>query len=54
MMDEMAIKKHINGWQEVKWLCYLGNGIDDNTILVAEDALVFMVVAVDVSWKVPC
>ena len=55
MMDEMAIKKHIS-WDGKKYNGYvdLGNGINDDSLPVAADALVFIVVAVDGSWKVPC
>jgi hypothetical protein len=55
MMDEMAIKKHIS-WDGKKYNGYvdLGNGINDDSLPVAADALVFMVVSVDGSWKVPC
>ena len=55
MLDEMAIKKHIS-WDGKKYKGYvdLGNGIKDDSLPVAGDALVFMVVAIDESWKVPC
>ena len=55
MLDEMAIKKHIS-WDGKKYNGYvdLGNGIKDDSLPVAGDALVFMVVAIDESWKVPC
>ena len=55
MMDEMAIKKHVS-WNGQKFTGYvdLGNGINDDSLPVAADALVFMVVSVDGSWKVPC
>ena len=55
MMNEMAIKKHVS-WDGKKYNGYvdLGNDVNDDTLPVAGDALVFMVVAVDGSWKVPC
>ena len=55
MMDEMAIKKHVS-WNGKKFTGYvdLGNGINDDSLPVAADALVFMVVSVDGSWKAPC
>ncbi|CAB3980294.1 THAP domain-containing 9 [Paramuricea clavata] len=55
MMDEMAIKKHIS-WDGNKYNGYvdLGDGINDDSLPVAADALVFIVVSVDGSWKVPC
>lgn len=55
MLDEMAIKKHVS-WDGKKYRGYvdIGNGADDDTLPVAKDALVFMVVGVNASWKVPC
>ena len=55
MMDEMAIKKHIS-WDGKKYNSYadLGNGMNDDSLPVAGDALVFMVIAIDESWKVLC
>ena len=54
MLDEMAIKKHIS-WDGKTFQGYvdLGNGIDDDSLPVAKDTLVFMVVSIDGSWKVP-
>ena len=51
----MAIKKHIS-WDGKKYNGYvdLGNGINDDSLPIAADALMFMVVSVDWSWKVPC
>lgn len=55
MMDQMAIKKHIS-WNGKKFTGYVdhGNGISDDCLPVAADALVFMVVSIDDSWKVAC
>lgn len=55
MMDEMAIKKHIS-WDGKKYRGYvdLGNDVDDDSLSVAKDALVFMAVGIKDSWKVPC
>ena len=55
MLDEMAIKKHIS-WDGKKYHGYvdLGNGVVDDTLPAAKDALVFMVVSLNESWKVPC
>lgn len=55
MLDEMAIKKHVS-WDGKKYHGYvdIGNGIDDDSTPVAKDALVFMVVSVNSTWKVPC
>ena len=52
----MAIRKHI-AWDGTRFcgLVDLGNGAnDDDSAPVAKDALVFMVVNVNGSWKVPC
>ena len=55
MMDEMAIKKHVsrNGKKFTGYVD-LRNGINDDSLPIAADALVFMMVSVDDSWKVPC
>ena len=55
MLDEMAIKKNIS-FDGKKYRGYvdLGNEIDDDTLPPAKEALVFMVVCVNSSWKVPC
>ena len=55
MLDEMAIKKHVF-WDGKRFRGYvdLGNDVDDDSLPVARDALVFMVVCVNSSWKVPC
>ena len=55
MIDEMAIRTHAE-WdgQTYCWFVDHGTGIDDNDSLpLAKDALVFMVVAVNSTWKVP-
>ena len=53
-MDEMAIKKHVE-WDEKQFRVYvdIGTGVQDDTLLPATEALVFMVVAVNGNWKVP-
>ena len=55
MLDEMSIKKHVS-WDGHKYQGYvdLGNGADDDSLPMANDALVFMVVSLNSSWKVPC
>ena len=56
MIDEMAIRTHAE-WDGQKYRGFidLGTGVDDNDSLpLAKDALVFMVVAVNSTWKVPC
>ena len=53
MLDEMSIKKHIS-WDGNKFLGYvnMGNEIEeDETTPVAKDALVFIVVCINSSWK---
>ena len=54
MTDEMAIHTHEEwGGQKYFWFVDLGTGIDYNDSLpIAKDALVFMVVAVNSTWKV--
>jgi hypothetical protein len=55
MIDEMAIKKHVS-WDGKKFRGYvdLGNSVeDDDSAHIAKDALVFMVVGVNETWKVP-
>ena len=55
MLDEMAIRKHVE-WDGKRFRGFvdLGTGIDDDSVPEATDALVFMAVAVNSSWKVPC
>ena len=55
MLDEMAIKKHVF-WDGTRFRGFvdLGNDVDDDSLPVATQALVFMVVCVNSSWKVPC
>ena len=55
MLDEMAIKKHVS-WDGSKYRGYVdvGNGVeDDDSNPLAKDVLVFMVVSVNSSWKIP-
>ena len=55
MLDEMAIRKHVE-WDGKRFRGFvdLGTGIDDDSAPEATDALVFMAVAVNSCWKVPC
>ena len=55
MLDEMAIRKHVE-WDGKRFRSFvdLGTGIDDDLVPEATDALVFMAVAVNSSWEVPC
>ena len=56
MLDEMAIRKKIE-WdakgQKMVGFVDLGTGVDDDSAPVATEALVFMVVCVNGSWKLP-
>ena len=54
MLDEMAIRRHV-AWNGEKYHGFdLGCGVDDDDSLsVAKDALVIMVVCINKSWKVP-
>ncbi len=51
----MSIRKHVE-WDGKQFRGYvdLGTGINDDSLPEATDALVFMAVAVNGSWKVPC
>ena len=53
-IDEMAIKKHIE-WDGKRFRGFVdvGTGVDDDSLPAAKDALVFMVVCINGSWKVP-
>ena len=55
MLDEMSIRKHVD-WDGKCFRGYvdLGTGINDDSLPEATDALVFMAVSVNSSWKVPC
>ena len=58
MLDEMTIKKNIS-WDlrrhKYSGFVDLGNDADDDDSMpVAKDALVFMLVHINGSWKVPC
>lgn len=55
MLDEMAIRKHVS-WDGQKFRGYvdIGNDVEDDSSAIAKDALVFMVVNINGSWKVPC
>lgn len=54
MMDEMAIKKHVE-YAGDKFYGYVdhGTGEVDDSLPPAKDALVFMAVAIDQAWKIP-
>ena len=54
MLDEMAITKHVS-WNDTRYTGFVdfGNGIEDDSASAAKDALVFIAVNVNGSWKVP-
>ncbi|KAG9275028.1 DNA transposase THAP9 [Astyanax mexicanus] len=54
MLDEMAIRKHVE-YAEGKFYGYVdvGCGKVNDSLPVAKDALVLMVVAINGSWKIP-
>ena len=53
MLDEMTIRRHVD-WDGEKFRGYvdIGTGVVDDSLLEAKDALVFMVVCINGSWKV--
>ena len=56
MVDEMSIRKHVQ-WDGTKFRGYVDTGsgdCGDETSALASEALVYMLVALDDSWKVPC
>jgi len=54
MLDEMSIRKHVE-WdgKQLRGHVDIGTGVQDDTVPPATEALVFMVVAVNSSWKLP-
>lgn len=54
MMDEISIRKHIE-FDGTKYHCYIDMGtcLDDDSLPEAKDALVFMIVDLKSSWKLP-
>lgn len=54
MVDEMAIRRHVE-YAGGKFQGYvdIGSGIVDDSLPVAKDAMVLMVVAINESWKLP-
>ena len=55
MLNEMATRKHVK-WdgKQFRGFVDLGTRINNDSVPEATDALVFMAVAVNSSWKVPC
>ena len=54
-LDEMSIRKHVE-WDGNRMRGYVDfrTGIGDDSLPEATDALVFMVVWANASWKIPC
>ena len=54
MLDGIAIKKQIQ-WDGKQFVGFviLGENVDDDSLLVATNALVYMIVPLNGSWKVP-
>ncbi|XP_030762132.1 uncharacterized protein LOC115886942 [Sitophilus oryzae] len=54
VMDEMSIRRQVE-WTGQKFTGYvdIGTNIDDDTLPEAREALVFMLVCINGSWKVP-
>ena len=54
MMDEMSIRKHIQ-WDGDHFVGYvdIGTGIDSDSLPPAKEALVFQLVGLNDSWKIP-
>lgn len=53
-MDEMAIRKRLE-WDRQQYHGYIdiGTGINNESVELASECLVFVVVAVNESWKLP-
>ena len=53
IFDEMAIRKYVqwNG-KEIVGFIDLGNGVDDNSLPVASEVLMFIIVPLDAGWKI--
>ena len=54
MMDEMSIKKHIQ-WDGMQYSGFVNlvQNLDNNSLPVATNALVIMLVPLNSNWKVP-
>ena len=55
VFDEMAIRKHVE-WDGRKFLGYVdvGSGVDSDSVPVAKEVLVMMLVSLNSNWKIPC
>ena len=55
MLDEMAIRKHVDcDGEKFRGYVDIGTGVVDDSLPEPKDALVFMVVCINGSWKMPC
>jgi hypothetical protein len=54
MFDEMSIRKHVqwNG-KEMEGFVDLGTQVDDNSLPVATEVLMFIIVPLNATWKLP-
>ena len=54
VIDEMAIRKQVE-WDGKKYHGYIdmGTELNDDSIPVAREALTFMIVSLNASWKLP-
>lgn len=55
VFDEMAIRKHVE-WNGKRFLGYvdIGSGVENDSVPVATEALVLMLVSLNSNWKIPC
>ena len=55
VFDELAIRKHVE-WDGKKFAGYVdvGAGVESDSVPVASEALVLMLVAMNSNWKIPC
>lgn len=54
MLDEMAIRQHLEfSGSKYYGRVDIGNGLDNENLVLAKDCLVFMVVAINEGWKLP-
>lgn len=53
-LDEMSIRQHLQ-WDGKRTVGYVnvGHNLDTDSMPLAKDALVFMVTALNSSWKIP-
>ncbi|XP_022169295.1 uncharacterized protein LOC111033041, partial [Myzus persicae] len=54
MLDEMAIRQHLEfSGSKYYGRVDIGNGLDNENLVLAKDCLVFMVVSINEGWKLP-